>query len=172
MNNKVFGIVGWSGSGKTDLTCRIIKYLTKKKICVSSIKHSHHTFEIDKKGKDSFKHLQSGSNEVIIFNEKKWAQISALQTKKIRFDEIIKKISKKTDVILVEGLKHNKTPKLEVVRKKNSKPLICENDDYIKAIVFDEIFTKLSKIDLPKFKFNETRKIADFILDYTKNGKI
>ena len=45
---KVFGIVGWSGSGKTDLTTRIISFLVKKKILVSSVKHSHHNFEIDK----------------------------------------------------------------------------------------------------------------------------
>ena len=47
----VFGIVGWSGSGKTHLICRIIKYFDKKKINICSIKHSHHNFEIDKKGK-------------------------------------------------------------------------------------------------------------------------
>ena len=51
--NKVFGIVGWSGSGKTDLTTRIISYYSQKKIIVSSIKHTHHEFEIDKEGKDS-----------------------------------------------------------------------------------------------------------------------
>ena len=68
---KVFGIVGWSGSGKTDLTTRVISFYSKRKINVSSIKHSHHTFDIDKKGKDSFKHLNAGSNEVILYNEKK-----------------------------------------------------------------------------------------------------
>ena len=80
---KIFGIVGWSGSGKTDLICRIIQSLKRKKICVASIKHSHHNFEIDKKGKDSFNHLNSGSNEVIIYNEKKFAMISSLKKKKL-----------------------------------------------------------------------------------------
>ncbi len=50
---KIFGIVGWSDSGKTDLTKRIISYFVKKNIVVSSVKHTHHKFEIDKKGKDS-----------------------------------------------------------------------------------------------------------------------
>ena len=67
--NNLFGIVGWSGSGKTDLICRIIKNLTKKKLKIYSVKHSHHNFQIDKEGKDSFKHLESGSKEVLIFNE-------------------------------------------------------------------------------------------------------
>ena len=73
---KVFGIVGWSGSGKTELVTRLIKYFCKKRILVSSIKHTHHKFDIDKEGKDSFKHIQSGSNEVVIYNENKWALIS------------------------------------------------------------------------------------------------
>ena len=63
----VFGIVGWSGSGKTHLICRIIKYLNNKKLNISSIKHSHHNFEVDKKGKDSYEHLRSGSKEVVIY---------------------------------------------------------------------------------------------------------
>ena len=64
--NKLFGIIGWSGSGKTDLICRLISSYKKKKITIGSIKHSHHNFEIDKKGKDSFNHILSGSEEVII----------------------------------------------------------------------------------------------------------
>ena len=65
----IFGIVGWSGSGKTHLICRIIQYFNNKKLNVCSIKHSHHNFEIDKKGKDSHKHLTSGSKEVVIYND-------------------------------------------------------------------------------------------------------
>ena len=59
----------WSGE-ETDLTCIIIKLFVEMNIIVSSLKHSDHDFEIDKKGKDSHKHIQSGSNEVIIYNEK------------------------------------------------------------------------------------------------------
>ena len=73
---KIFGIVGWSGSGKTDLVCRLIQAFKKSNISVGSIKHTHHNFEIDKKGKDSFKHILSGSEEVILYNENKYAMIS------------------------------------------------------------------------------------------------
>ena len=78
----IFGIVGWSGSGKTDLVCRIIKKLSQK-ITVASIKHSHHNFSVDKKGKDSFKHMQAGSQEVILFNEYKFAMITQKKKKKL-----------------------------------------------------------------------------------------
>ena len=93
--NNVFGIVGWSGSGKTDLTTRIISYYSQKKIIVSSIKHTHHDFEIDKEGKDSQKHVQSGANEVILYNEKKWALISRLQQKSTSIYKILEKFEKK-----------------------------------------------------------------------------
>ena len=73
---KIFGIVGWSGSGKTDLICRLIEAFRKKNVSVGSIKHTHHNFEIDKEGKDSFKHIASGSEEVILYNEKKYAMVS------------------------------------------------------------------------------------------------
>ena len=102
----ILGIVGWSGSGKTDLVCRIIKKLSQK-ILVASIKHSHHNFNVDKKGKDSFKHIQAGSQEVILFNEYKFAMITQKKKKRISFDEVINKFSKNTDIILVEGMKNS-----------------------------------------------------------------
>ena len=67
----IFGIVGWSGSGKTDLVTRLINFFVLNSLVVSSVKHTHHQFEIDKEGKDSFKHINAGANEVIIFSKKK-----------------------------------------------------------------------------------------------------
>ena len=93
---KIFGIVGWSGSGKTDLTTRVISFFVKKKISVSSLKHTHHNFQIDKEGKDSDKHLKSGANEVMIYNENKWALISAPQKNKTKIEKIVEKFENNT----------------------------------------------------------------------------
>ena len=166
--NKVFGIVGWSGSGKTDLTTRLISFFVKKKIFVSSIKHSHHQFEIDKEGKDSFKHIQSGSNEVIIYNKKKWALISQLQKQETNISRIIEKFDKKTEMILVEGLKYSNFPKLEVIRSCLKKPLLYKKDRYVKGIVVDKNRPDIESSNIPIFFFDETEKIANFILDYFK----
>ena len=117
--NNLFGIVGWSGSGKTDLICRIIKNLTKKKLKIYSVKHSHHNFQIDKEGKDSFKHLESGSKEVLIFNEYKFAIVSRKKKEKIYLKDVIKKFSKNVDIILVEGMKHAPFNKIEVFTLQN-----------------------------------------------------
>ena len=166
--NKVFGIVGWSGSGKTDLTTRIISYYSQKKIIVSSIKHTHHDFEIDKEGKDSQKHVQSGANEVILYNEKKWALISKLQQKSTSIYKILEKFEKKDQLVLIEGLKHSKFPKLEVIRSSIKKPYIYKNDTNIKAIVIDQEISDIKLSKIPIFKFSETENIGNFILEYFK----
>lgn len=167
----IFGIIGWSGSGKTDLICRLINYLSKKEITVSSIKHSHHNFQIDKEGKDSFKHLQSGSKEVIIFGDYKYAIVSRKEKEKIKFENILEKITKKVDIILIEGMKKNKIKKIEVYRSSIHKPLLCVKDNNIKALVYDKITPKISKLKLPKFQFKETKNIGDFILKEIQNDK-
>ncbi len=167
----VFGIVGWSGSGKTHLICRIIKYFDNKKLNISSIKHSHHNFEVDKKGKDSYEHLRSGSKEVVIYNEYKFAMITKKKKKKIELGDIVNKFSSDTDIILIEGLKEGPTKKIEVYRDSIKKPLLCLKDNNIKALVFDKVIPKFSQIHLPKFHIDETRKISSFILEEIKNEK-
>ena len=163
--SKVFGIVGWSGSGKTELITRLIKYFCKKKILVSSIKHTHHKFDIDKEGKDSFKHIQSGSNEVILYNENKWALVSRFQNKRIGIEEMIAKFDRKTQLILIEGLKYSKFPKIEVFRSSLDKSFLFEDDNYIKGVVSDK---KIENLELPIFSFKETEKIGKFIINYLK----
>ncbi len=162
---KVFGIVGWSGSGKTELVTKLIKYFCKKKILVSSIKHTHHKFDIDKEGKDSFKHIQSGSNEVVLYNENKWALISKFQNKKYDIEEMIAKFDSRTQLILVEGLKYSKFSKIEVFRSSLKKSFIFEDDKFIKCIVSDK---KIENLKLPQFNFEDIDKIGEFIINYLK----
>lgn len=162
---KVFGIVGWSGSGKTELITRLIKYFCKKKILVSSIKHTHHKFDIDKEGKDSFKHIQSGSNEVVLYNENKWALISKFQNKKYDIEDIIAKFDRKTQLILIEGLKYSKLPKIEVFRSSLNKSFIFQDDKFIKGVVSDK---EIENLKLPRFNFKDIDKIGEFIIDYLK----
>ena len=166
--NNLFGIVGWSGSGKTDLICRIIKNLTKKKLKIYSVKHSHHNFQIDKEGKDSFKHLESGSKEVLIFNEYKFAIVSRKKKEKIYLKDVIKKFSKNVDIILVEGMKHTSFNKIEVFRTTINKPLLCLKDKNIKALVYDKVTEEIEKLNLPMFQFKEPNKISAFILKKTQ----
>ena len=161
--NKIFGIVGWSGSGKTDLICRLINAFKKSNKLVGSIKHTHHKFQIDKEGKDSFKHISSGSEEVILYNERKYAMISGLLREKIGFNDILQKFSKNIDLILVEGLKSLEIKKIEVYRSSLNKELLCLNDKFIKGIVCDQTTEDIINSGLPYFKFNDTMEILSFI---------
>ena len=69
---KVFGITGWSGSGKTTLIKSLIPEIKARGFSVSTIKHAHHTFDVDKPGKDSFEHRRAGACEVLISSSKRW----------------------------------------------------------------------------------------------------
>ena len=164
----IFGIVGWSGSGKTDLVTRLINFFVLNSLVVSSVKHTHHQFQIDKEGKDSFKHINAGSSEVIIFSKKRWAMMSKLHEQDIKFEEILNKFNPKTNIILVEGLKYSNYPKIEVIRSTLNKPLLFKNDKNIEAIVYDKEFDGLENINKPYFMFNETNKIGNFIKNYFK----
>ena len=164
---KVFGIYGWSGSGKTDLICRLIKFFTKKKIKISSIKHTHHNISIDKKGKDSFHHRESGSKEVIVGGKQNWALIhNGEEDEDNTLDDLLKKFSCEVDLVLVEGFKESKIPKIEVYNSSLKQIPICLNDDKTVAIIYDMIDKKIINSKLPKFDFEDTDKIAKFILNY------
>lgn len=164
---KVFGICGWSGSGKTDLICRLLKYFTKQKLIVSTIKHTHHNFEIDKKGKDSFKHRKNGAHEVLIGGSNNFALIhSGIKSTDYSIYDLKKKLSEENDIILVEGFKKSDLPKIEVYNSDLNKEVLWKNNQSIKALVYDINDHTVEKCNLQKYKFEETKKIADFIFNF------
>ncbi|HZJ76926.1 MAG TPA: molybdopterin-guanine dinucleotide biosynthesis protein B [Oscillospiraceae bacterium] len=154
----VFSVVGSkSGVGKTTVLCDIIRELKKRGYRVGTIKHHHRgDFEIDKPGKDTWKHAQAGSDVVVISAEVKMAKIEMLKAKR-KLDDIIKDI-KNVDIIITEGYKTGNKPKLEVVRKEISENLYSKEEELF-CIVTD--FTFENKI--PQFGFNETEGVVDLI---------
>ena len=164
---KIFGIYGWSGSGKTDVICRLIKFLTKKQIKISSIKHTHHNISIDKKGKDSFQHRESGAREVIVGGKQNWALIhNGKEGENNTLNDLLERFSCKVDLVLVEGFKESTIPKIEVYNSSLKQTLISLDDDETLAIIYDKIDKNIINSKLPKFDFNDTEKIAKFILNY------
>ena len=113
-NPFAIGIVGLKNTGKTTLITNIIKILVKKKYNVSTIKHAHHEVQIDEPGTDSYQHRIAGAHQVILSTKDKWALMNnCKETPDLEY--LIKKIEK-TDIILVEGYKNSKIPKIEVRR--------------------------------------------------------
>ena len=107
-----FGIAGWQNSGKTTLVKNLIPTFAKKGLTVSTIKHAHHNFDIDKPGKDSWKHREAGSQEIIVSSSKRIAHIIEHDNDQdTNLSELIS-LQKNKDIILVEGFKKEKIPKI------------------------------------------------------------
>jgi len=158
---KTFGFAGWSGSGKTTLIEQLIPRFVKRGLRVSLIKHAHHTFDVDKEGKDSYRHRQAGASEILVTSSRRWVLMHELRgAHEPSFDEQVKRISP-CDLLLVEGFKFAPIPKLEVWRAATGEPLLHPNDPHIVAVASDaKVETKLPLLDL-----NDIEGIATFIVN-------
>ncbi len=159
---KVFGFAGWSGSGKTTLIEKLIPLFVQHGLKVSLIKHAHHTFDVDQPGKDSYRHRHAGCAEVLVTSSKRWVLMHELRgAPEPGFGELIERVSP-CDLLLVEGFKREKLPKLEVYRASVGESLLHPQDPDIVAIASDQ------QIDtrLPCLSLNDAPPIASFILKH------
>jgi molybdopterin-guanine dinucleotide biosynthesis protein B len=137
---RVIGLAGWSGSGKTTLLSRLIPVLTGQGLKVSTIKRAHHEFDVDLPGKDSFEHRRAGACEVIVSSASRWVQMHELGAEpELTLAQLLRRVSP-CDLILVEGFKRERHPKLEVFRAVVGKPPLHPEDDRIVAIASDQPF--------------------------------
>ena len=79
MAMRIFGLAGWSGSGKTTLMVKLLPELVGRGLRVSTMKHAHHDFDVDQKGKDSYEHRQAGATEVMVASARRWALMHELR---------------------------------------------------------------------------------------------
>ncbi len=159
---RIFGIAGWKNSGKTGLAVRLVETLVSRGFVVSTIKHAHHDFDIDKLGADSYRHRQAGAHEVTIVSGTRFAIMHELRgAPEPSFEEILARIAP-CDLVLIEGYKREPIPKIEARRLEsvNRTPLSPE-DPHIVAIAADHPVTDTA---LPVFDLDDTDAIADFVL--------
>jgi molybdopterin-guanine dinucleotide biosynthesis adapter protein len=134
---RIIGLAGWSGAGKTTLIVKLIPALRARGLSVSTVKHAHHNFDIDKPGKDSYEHRVAGATEVLVASDQRFALMHELRgTPEPPLAELLRKLSP-VDLVLVEGFKRDAHAKIEVHRAANGKPLLYPDDPNIKAIVSD-----------------------------------
>jgi molybdopterin-guanine dinucleotide biosynthesis adapter protein len=159
---KIFGFAGWSGSGKTTLIERLIPLFVQRGLKVALIKHAHHTFDVDQPGKDSYRHRHAGCTEVLVSSSRRWALVHELRgAQEPRFAELIERLSP-CDLVLVEGFKRERLPKLEVWRGTTGEALLHPEDRDIVAIAADQrVDTKL-----PQFDLDDAPAIAGFLLHH------
>jgi len=158
---RIIGMAGWSGSGKTTLITRLIPLLTARGLKVSTVKHAHHGFDLDKPGKDSFMHREAGAAEVLISSGKRFALLHELRDE-VEWDlpQLLGKLTP-VDLVLVEGFKRDPFPKIEIHRTANGKPLLQPEDPHIIAIASD---IALPDAPVPVVDLDDIAAIADLLL--------
>jgi len=164
---KVFGIAGYSGAGKTTLLEALIPRFVAHELRVSLIKHTHHDFDIDKPGKDSWRLREAGCTEVMLLSNRRWALMHELRgAAEPALDEQLALLAP-CDLVLIEGYKNSPHPKLEVYRAENGKPmLINATPENIVAVASDVPIELPKDVSLPCFELGDRAGIANFILKY------
>jgi molybdopterin-guanine dinucleotide biosynthesis adapter protein len=136
---RVIGLVGWSGAGKTSLIVKLIPRLNARGFAVSTLKHAHHSFDVDQPGKDSYSHRAAGACEVLVASASRWALMHELGgADEPALAALLARMSP-VDFVIVEGFKRDAYVKVEVHRLANGKPLLFPDDPSIKALISDVV---------------------------------
>lgn len=164
MNKQVFGFAGFSGSGKTTLIEQLIPRLVVAGLRVSLIKHAHHAFDIDKPGKDSYRHREAGCTEVLVTSDRRWVMMHELRNEaEPSLEEQVARFAP-CDLVLVEGFKRASIPKLEIHRPSHGRPLLHPEDPNIVAVACDAPV----QTSLPVLDINDPAAIAEFIMRHLR----
>lgn len=156
---KVLGVVGWSGCGKTALLVSLLPLLRAAGLTVSTIKHAHHDFDMDRPGKDSFRHREAGAHEVLVASSRRWALLHQVAGPEPGLPHLLTRLSP-VDLVLVEGFKSHPYPKLEVHRPALGKPPIWPMEPEVVAVASDAYLDIGQRALLP---LNDPARIATWI---------
>ena len=167
MNNKsksssppILSVVGNSGSGKTTLLVKLISRFKQRDLKVGTIKHDVHGFEIDKPGKDSWRHKKAGAVTSIISSSSKIGIVKDVDHD--HSPEELLSFFSGTDLILAEGYKRGNNPKIEVFRPEICKEPVCQGDKNLIAVISDASLD----FDVPGFRLNDFEGLVDFLIAY------
>jgi molybdopterin-guanine dinucleotide biosynthesis protein B len=157
---RLMGLAGWSGAGKTTLIAALIPHLRGLGVTVSTVKHAHHAFDVDKPGKDSWVHRQSGAQEVLVASVHRFALMHELRgAPEPSLPELLARLAP-VDLVIVEGFKADPHAKIEVHRVETGKDLIHPSDSHIRAIATDAP----GPFPIQRFDLDDIEAIARWIL--------
>ena len=158
---KVLGIVGWSGSGKTMLITRLIPLLVRRGLRIATLKHAHHTFDVDTPGKDSYEHRTAGASEVIVSSSQRWVQMHELDGgAEATLIQLLRRLSP-CDLVLVEGYKSEKHTKMEVYRTAVDKDPLYPGDKHIVAIASEPM---IANANIPVIDLNDIEAVGNIVI--------
>lgn len=157
----LFCIAGYKNAGKTTLTERLVREITERGLAVSTVKHAHHSVDIDQPGRDSYRHRVAGAREVALVTGARWAIMHELRgAAEPPLADIVARLGP-CDLVLVEGYKHGDHPKIEVRRSGGDRPELAGSDKNVVAIASDR---EEADAPVPVFDLDDVAGIADFIL--------
>ncbi|MCP4389708.1 MAG: molybdopterin-guanine dinucleotide biosynthesis protein B [Gammaproteobacteria bacterium] len=160
----ILGFSAWSGTGKTTLLRQLIPALKARGLRVSVIKHAHHHFDLDFPGKDSYELRKAGADQTVICTTTRMATITEFDAPEDEPDlqQIIASLdTERVDMILVEGYKDIKFPKIELHRAELGKPYLYPEDETVIALACSG--APPAGIEIPTLDINDIEAIASFI---------
>jgi molybdopterin-guanine dinucleotide biosynthesis adapter protein len=158
---KVIGIVGWKNNGKTTLVVRLVEHLAARGLRVSTVKHAHHEVDLDRPGKDTYRHREAGAAEVMLATSRRWALVHELRgEEEPPLDALLARMAP-VDLVVVEGFKRFPHPKVEVHRRERGTPLIAREDPTVVAVASDE---PLPDLPVPVLDLDDVPGIAALVL--------
>jgi molybdopterin-guanine dinucleotide biosynthesis protein B len=156
---------GFSGSGKTTLVERLIAVFRARGLRVSTVKHAHHQFDIDREGKDTWRHRQAGAFEVVVASDRRLALMREFeQPAELSVHHLIAELYDGVDWVLVEGFKQSDLLKIEVWRESVGKPALYNEDDFIVAIATDRVDGLPEPTLRPVFDLERPEAIVDWLV--------
>jgi molybdopterin-guanine dinucleotide biosynthesis protein B len=158
---RILGFAGWSGSGKTTLLAKVIPRLVARGLTVSTVKHAHHGFDVDRPGKDSHTHRAAGATEVLVASGKRWALMHELRAaSEPTIYDLLQKMAP-VDFVLIEGFKSALHARIEVFRKEVGKPPFHPENPQVAGIVSD---TPFPHAGVPVVDINDTEAVVELVL--------
>lgn len=163
---RIYGVTGWKNTGKTTLTERLVAEITGRGLTVSTIKHAHHSAEIDEPGRDSHRHRTAGAMQVVLATPVRWALMTELRgAPEPALDRLLAHLAP-VDLILIEGYKRSPHFKIEAHRPEGGQPLLARESETVRAVASTLAADdpRLAGLSVPVLNLNDIPAIANFIL--------
>ena len=165
MTQKVMGVAGFKNAGKTTLVEKLVRELTRRGYRIATVKHAHHSFDIDHQGRDSFRHRQAGATEVAVVSGSRWAIIHELRHEaEPGLADILAKLDA-CDLVIVEGYKRDGHDKIEVRNLALDHPKLAGDDPTVIAIATNGA---VADAPVPVFDRDDVSALADFVVSHMR----
>lgn len=162
---KVIGVAGFKNSGKTTLVEKLVRHLTGQGYRISTVKHAHHSFDIDHEGRDSFRHRKAGASEVAVISRDRTAIIHELRGEaEPSLADVLARL-KPCDLVIVEGYKRDSHDKIEVRNLALDHPALAGDDPTVVAIAATGA---IDGAPVPVFGRDDVAALANFVIGHMK----